>query len=399
MELISIIVPVYDSERYLDQCIQSVVNQTYRMWELLLIDDGSADNSYKICIAYGEKDSRIKCIHTENHGRVHARKIGMQHAKGSLITFLDSDDWMEQIALESMYAEMQEKSADCVIAGYIETSILRDKVILNQMQKGLYNGKTLREDFLPAMLCYADFFESGIQPFLWNKLFKREIIEQSILELDERIVVGEDVVCVFPALLKAETISVLDRAFYHYCIHAASTMRTYRTEGEETENIKLQYASLKNAFLSSAYDDCLMPQLKRYILHHLIVRALPYVVDKNKSCRNFLFGDIPIGSKLIIYGAGAFGNAVYQYLSENNEYEISAWCDRDYRKYQNMKYPVMSVEDALKQKFDYVFVSVMSKRTVVKIKESLECDGVDQQKIIWMDIKILDEIDVSKLLE
>lgn len=398
MELISIIVPVYNAEKYLEQCIESVVNQTYDMWELLLIDDGSTDNSYRICKTYCENDNRIKCVHTENQGRVHARKTGMNNAKGSLITFLDSDDWMEPTALESMHAEMKEKSADCVIAGYIETSALGEKVVQNQMPKGLYKDDALSVSFFPSMLCYADFFEAGIQPFLWNKLFKREIIEQSIMETDERIVVGEDVVCVFPALLQAQAVSVLDRAFYHYCIHSCSTMRTYRTEEEEIENIRLQYTSLQKAFSSSVYADRLMPQLERYIIHHLVVRVLPLVVNWKRNYRNYLFGDIPIGSKLIIYGAGAFGNAVYRYLTENKDYKISAWCDRDYQKYQNMEYPVMSVVDALKQEYDFIFISVMSKRTVDKIRESLKYNGVESGKIVWLDIPKLEQIDLKELL-
>ena len=85
MELISIIVPVYNAERYLGKCIQSVLKQTYTMWELVLIDDGSTDNSYKICKLYSEKDNRIKCVHLDNRGRVHARKVGMRNSKGCLL--------------------------------------------------------------------------------------------------------------------------------------------------------------------------------------------------------------------------------------------------------------------------------------------------------------------------
>ena len=121
---------------------------------------------------------------------MHARKVGMRNSKGSLITFLDSDDWLEHSALENMYIELNGKSADCVIAGYIETSDSGEKIIMNEMPKGFYSNNTLSTSFFPLMLCYGDFFEVGIQPFLWNKLYRREIIEQSIMESDERIVVG-----------------------------------------------------------------------------------------------------------------------------------------------------------------------------------------------------------------
>lgn len=399
MELISIIVPVYNAEIYLKKCIESVMNQTYPAWELLLVDDGSQDNSYSVCIEYSEKDSRIKTIHTNNYGRVHARSVGMQKSQGKLVAFLDSDDWIEPSALEVMYREMNEKAVDCVITGYIETSEVGEKVIYNQIPKGIYRDETLQNEFFSIMLCHDDFFEAGIQPFLWNKLFKRKLIEPIINAIDERIVVGEDVVCVYPALLKAKAVLVLDAAFYHYCIHADSTMRTYRTEKEELENIKLQYLYMYRFFLQSSYTECLMKQLKRYILHHLIVRALSATVRLMNGDSNFLFRGVPAGSSIAIYGAGAFGNAVYQYLQDGKEYTISAWCDRDFRKYQLMGYPVQSLEKALKYHYDYIFVAIMSYTTVEKIKKSLISSGVNLDKIVWLDVQKLDQCELGKLLK
>lgn len=399
MELISIIVPVYNAEKYLKKCIESVLNQTYSAWELVLVDDGSEDNSYSVCIEYSEKDSRIKTIHTVNYGRVHARSVGMKKSQGDLITFLDSDDWIEPNALEGMFTEMNEKAVDCVITGYIETSEVGEKVIYNQIPKGIYRDEILQNEFFSIMLCHDDFFEAGIQPFLWNKLFKRKLIEPIINAIDERIVVGEDVVCVYPALLQAKAISIMDAAFYHYCIHADSTMRTYRTEKEEVENIKLQYLYMHHSFSQSIYTDYLMKQLKRYILHHLIVRALPTAVRLMNGGLNFLFRTVPVGSSIVIYGAGAFGNAVYQYLQDSNEYVISSWCDRDFRKYQLMGYPVHSVEEALKYKFDYILIAIMSYTTVEKVKKSLSSSGINLNQIVWLDVEKLDQCDLEILLK
>lgn len=398
MELISIIVPVYNAEIYLKKCIESVMNQTYPAWELVLVDDGSQDNSYSVCRRYSEKDCRIKTIHTDNYGRVHARSMGMQKSNGNLVTFLDSDDWVEPSALEVMYREMNEKAVDCVIAGYIETSEAGERVIYNQIPKGIYRDEKLQNKFYSTMLCHNDFFEAGIQPFLWNKLFKRKLIEPIINEIDEHIVVGEDVVCVYPALLQAKAILVMEAAFYHYCIHVNSTMRTYRQEEEEVENIKLQYSYMNRFFSQSVYSECLMKQLKRYILHHLMVRALSEAGRLMNGDLNFLFGSIPAGSSIVIYGAGAFGNAVYHYLQGSKEYAISAWCDRDFRKYQIMGYPVQSVGEALKCHYDYIFVAIMSYKTVEKIKKLLISDGVNENKIVWLDIQKLDQCDMGKLL-
>lgn len=397
-DLISIIVPVYNAQKYLDKCIQSVLKQTIFCWELLLIDDGSTDKSYDICNGYANKDARIKCIHTENYGRVHARKIGMQNATGSLITFLDSDDWIELDTLQKMYTEMCKHMADCVIAGYIETSLSGEKAILNPMPQGVYQGKQLQDLFLTHMLCYSDFCELGIQPFLWNKLFRREIIEKYIEEVDERIVIGEDVVCVFPALLEAKTVIVMDEAYYHYCIHAGSTMQTSRTEQEEIDNIRLQYFDLNKFFSGVSENTCLTLQLNRYIIHHVLVRALPYFVCNIKDARNIVFGEIPRGCKVLLYGAGAFGQSIYNFMMENHDNQIIAWCDRDYRKYQMMKLPVVSIEDALKNEYDFVFVSVMSRQAFEAIQLFLISKGVIAQRIVWMKTEELANLQLSDVL-
>lgn len=398
-DLISVIVPVYNAQKYIEKSIQSVLNQTYCNWELILVDDGSMDGSYDICNMYSRRERRITCIHTDNLGRVHARKTGIQIAKGSVIAFLDSDDWLEPDALQKMYSEMCNNRADCVIAGYIETYVDGEKVVLNTMPQGVYNMKQLQEVFFPNMLCYSDFCELGIQPFLWNKLFKRKIIEPYIEETDERIVIGEDVVSVFPALLNATTISVVGSAYYHYCLHEGSTMQSYRAEKDEIENIYLQYTSLERFFSAVNRNTNLESQLKHYTIHHVMVRALPYLFRNIKSARNLVLGGISIDSRIILYGAGAYGRAVFNLLKENGENQISAWCDRDYRKYQAMQLPVVSVGEALQNEYDFVYVAVMCQETYEKIRNTLIGAGVEAQKIAWMDAEGLANLKMDEVID
>ena len=117
-ELISIIVPIYNVEKYLRQCLDSIMNQTYRNFECLLINDGSSDNSEDICREYVSKDSRFRYFEKENGGVSSARNLGIEHSKGEYITFIDSDDWVDSDYLEVLYNSLVDERADIAISTY-----------------------------------------------------------------------------------------------------------------------------------------------------------------------------------------------------------------------------------------------------------------------------------------
>ena len=112
--LLSVIVPIFNSKKYLEQCLYSIVNQTYKYLEIILINDGSTDNSGQICDAYIKKDKRIRVYHRENHGLVESRKFGVEHSHGEFVTFVDSDDWIEPDMYESMLSKIINKIPDII---------------------------------------------------------------------------------------------------------------------------------------------------------------------------------------------------------------------------------------------------------------------------------------------
>ena len=114
---ISVIVPIYNGELYVEKCINSILAQTNRCFELVLVDDGSTDNSGKICETFAEKDSRVKVIHKKNAGLINARITGIEAAKNELISFVDADDWIDEMFLERMAAVLEDENADIVISG------------------------------------------------------------------------------------------------------------------------------------------------------------------------------------------------------------------------------------------------------------------------------------------
>ena len=168
MEKISVIIPVYNVEKFMRNCIDSCINQTYKNLEIILVDDGSTDNSGKICDEYKNKDERIKVIHQKNMGLAGARNSGLDIATGKYIMFLDSDDFYEPNSCEVLYKEIEEKNADYVIGNYIHTDyegVKWENPIFNQE-----NFKLSIDDYKKS------FFVMNSTE--WNKIFKREFIEK-----------------------------------------------------------------------------------------------------------------------------------------------------------------------------------------------------------------------------
>ncbi len=176
-KLISVIVPIYGVEFYIEKCIKSLINQTYQNLEIILVNDGSKDKAPEICDKYAAIDKRIIVIHKENGGLVSARKAGLIEAKGKYIGYVDGDDWVEPGMYEDMLYYAVKYDADIVAAGHKEE--LNGKIIdvlYNQLPSGLYKGKMLEENLFPIMINTGKFSKFGIYSYLWNKLFKKEIL-------------------------------------------------------------------------------------------------------------------------------------------------------------------------------------------------------------------------------
>ena len=202
--LISVIIPVYQADKYLDECVQSVVNQTYKNLEIILVDDGSWDDSPELCDAWMKRDARIKVIHKENGGASSARNRGLDIAQGDYIGFIDSDDWVAETMYEEMITLMKQR--ECII-GCCEST--KDKTQLKQLQKGV------TED-----ICYDT--EGAIREFLlnreissavWDKLFSKELWKEIRFPEGET---NEEAKLMIPLLVKAGKIAKRNKYLHFY---------------------------------------------------------------------------------------------------------------------------------------------------------------------------------------
>lgn len=215
MATVSVIMPVYNSEKYLSAAIESVLKQTYSDFELLLINDRSTDNSKQICIDYSKKDVRVRFFdnNTDEHGPGSTRNIGLENAKGAYVYFMDADDWLEKNLLKSVLTKMKDTNADIVQMGavYEHENGKSDEYI--------WNGKEIitREDIIHGFYTY--WMNSRFS--LWMYLFEREKIADIRFE---SIMIGEDISFVMDVLCKVNSIAYITENMYHYrCIDGSTS--------------------------------------------------------------------------------------------------------------------------------------------------------------------------------
>lgn len=244
---ISVIVAIYNSEKYLSQCIESIVNQTFKALDIILVNDGSTDDSGKIADKYAEQDSRIRVIHKENGGLVSARKAGVVEAKGKYITYIDSDDYIDLDLFEKMYKWVQSENADVVACGYVRDAANGEQYeVKNGIESGVYADEKIAT-FYQRMINFGTYYTVGVFPSLCLKLFRRELFIENQLSVPEEITMGEDSACTFPALLKAKCIVVdNDICGYHYCEIEGSMTKSFNRN--YFTNLSVLYEHLKSIY-------------------------------------------------------------------------------------------------------------------------------------------------------
>ena len=207
--LISVIIPVYKVEDYLEKCINSVINQTYTNLEIILVDDGSTDDSPKICDEYAKKDNRIKVIHKENGGLSDARNKGIEIASGEYIGFVDSDDWILPNMYEVLLRNLIKNNADISVCNLIRSKDDIKDIKNKKIKIKVYNQEKYLNKFFKINSQTCEYYA-------WNKLYKKNIIEKNMYPVG---LTSEDVVGTYKAILNANIIVKTSEILYIYRIN------------------------------------------------------------------------------------------------------------------------------------------------------------------------------------
>ncbi|MBE5921848.1 MAG: glycosyltransferase family 2 protein [Lachnospiraceae bacterium] len=224
---VSVVIPIYNAEKYLKKCLDSVNNQTLKDIEIILIDDGSTDGSAIICKEY-LSDSRITYYHKENEGLAAARSDGMARAHGEYIGFVDSDDWLELDAYEKMYSAAKSNNADIVFCNCVENE--DGHRFTPEMRSGAYNREEIKTDIIPRTLAYID-KKGGKRAIRWSnclRIYKMEHLRENNVCFDRRLRRSQDLQFTYEATLCAQNYYYLgDEYLYHNRVVGDSLSRGY----------------------------------------------------------------------------------------------------------------------------------------------------------------------------
>ena len=233
--LITVVIPIYNVEKYLDRCLKSVVGQTYRQLEIILVDDGSPDRCPVMCEEWAQKDKRIRVVHKQNAGLGMARNTGIDHATGEYICFFDSDDYVVPDALEAAYSLAAQEKADVICYGFSRIDFQGRMVaqFIPKTEKTVYSGSEVQSLFLPELV--APNPKTGqatnLHMSAWACLYSLERIHAANWRFSsERDIISEDVYSHLRFYMHVTKAAVLSRALYCYCENDTSLTQTYRPD-------------------------------------------------------------------------------------------------------------------------------------------------------------------------
>lgn len=241
--LISVVVPVYNVQMYLDRCVHSLVGQTYENIEILLIDDGSTDNSPCMCDRWAQQDGRIRVVHKQNAGLGMARNSGLEIAVGQYAMFVDSDDYIVPFAVEHAYEQMRKTQAQVVCYGFAEVDSAGNEIvcIAPSPVQTVFDGNEVQQHLLPALI-FPDVVEDGGD---WHlalsacfMLFSMELIRRANWRfVSEREIISEDTYSLLKLYKHVQKAVVLPESLYYYCENQASLSHAYRSDRYEKNRI------------------------------------------------------------------------------------------------------------------------------------------------------------------
>lgn len=379
MEKVSIIIPVYNGEHFLNKCVDSVLNQNYKNIEIILVNDGSVDASSTICDVYEKKYSNIKVIHKENGGQTSARKAGVKLASSEWITFLDCDDWIEKDYIENMINTIKvSQDIDIVISERYIDNGTETYVHRNGLAEGYYSRNQIANNILPFFIWNKWTRKDVLIHSLCNILICKSLADISLKDVDEQLRLNEDGVALATALIYARGIYVMSYAGYHYIMRDTSV--THNLSEREMEMIPVLY----EAYIK-VMDNCMdINQIKYQVNMRFSDMLINGVLKKWKMeyKTEFLtpYEILKKYSKIIIYGAGRFGKKYKDRLDKEAEFNIVAWVDKNYNNFP-LEWKVESIDILNDREYDIILIAILDPYIQKNVQKELIDKGIEFNKI------------------
>lgn len=271
--MVSIIVPVYNAAPYLKQCVDSLTNQTLKEIEIILINDGSTDDSLAVCVELASKDDRIRLIDKLNGGVSEARNDGLRAAIGEHVGFVDPDDWVDADMYERMLATLMTAQADICMCNYVKET-KEGTVPVLMKQTGTIEEAAILDEIVANVIAKPSFRsgETDIMGSVCRLLSSRELFEKENIWFDKEVAFMEDLLVCVEAFLKCERIVIDAGAYYHYRVHESSTVMAFKPQFYQRQ--KQAFAKLQALLVHEGVANALEMRLaNRYIIIALLSLA------------------------------------------------------------------------------------------------------------------------------
>lgn len=287
-KMVSVIVPIYNCEKDVTKCIESIRSQTYPNIEIILVDDGSKDSSPKICDNFAKKDQRVKVFHIENAGVSNARNVGLKQASGTYIQFVDSDDWIEEGMTDALVSKLEETNASLVVCSFLQETLYRKKKNKLPEPAGVYTNQEFFQNILKDPMS----FYYGV---VWNKLYRREDITTHGITFDTKQQLGEDLLFTLEVLQHISSVTIYEGYRYHYNCCQKGSLSRYQMFGIEKRTMEW-----KNRFhIYEAFKQCadtmgIQKSCKEEIHWYL---CMFYLMQYNDAKYGRVTGEYPLAVK------------------------------------------------------------------------------------------------------
>lgn len=378
---VSVIVPAYNSEQYIQVCIESILKSTLEDMEIILVDDGSTDRTAQICDSYAEQYDNIHVIHQENKGQNAARLAGTLAANGDYIGFVDSDDWIEPKMYEELWQQAYRQNADMVCCGCIYEKAKHQEIKYNVLHEGVYDREAILQEILPKVISFGSNYTKDrvIEPHLVDKLFKKELIQQELICVNQCIYWGEDVLITFKCIIKTNLMVILNSTPYHYRIHQESIFRS------QDKRAISSYPLLLNELLALCNkNDICTKQVQWYGVTAARDMLRIGLNVTNRKFWQFPYRDFEKEQRIVLYGAGDVGCCYYEQLRISGYFTEVIWTDSNAEKL-NRDRCVCKADEAFKKEYNKVVIAVEKESIAMEIKQQLVEKFIPLEKIYWKE--------------
>ena len=380
-DTISVIVPTYAGEQYLENCVDSLLTQTHKNLQIILVNDGSPDRSGEICDRYASLDRRVQAIHQRNLGLVSARKVGVAASTGEYIGFVDGDDWIAPEFYADLYESMMANRADFVISGHVREFMGKQEKITPRMSEGVYDRSDTLNEIIPQAIFNGKFFQHGVSTYVWNKLFIRETAVRLIQGIPDEILVGEDAALTYPYLMTCSRVAIRQDGGYFYRQRPRSILKSFPEIEAEYKRLSTLFRYLVRRFSDLPASSQVSQQLRNYFFASVLVRSGGIIHSPKQSHWFSAFPELTGNQRVVVCSSGSFGQHLVNRLEQMGDFEVVGWLDDDATESQVMGLSVSPLEEVANLDFDLLVIAAIDPDYSDNLEERLIGLGVDPQLI------------------